>query len=109
MEKTNFPTAINAMCWQWHYERQKIWEDLKQERWKVLKEYVQGDAYYRLKDDLKNFYMRTYWNKYYGQNKEKINKNRRVSVKCECGSEIRKCGKSAHEKSKKHQQYLVSK
>jgi len=44
----------------------------------------------------------------YKKNKEKILQNQNERITCDCGSEIRKGGKSEHCQSKKHQDYLIS-
>ena len=48
---------------------------------------------------------------YYEKNKEKINeineKKRKVKYTCDCGSTLRKVDKNRHEKSKKHQNFLL--
>ena len=46
---------------------------------------------------------------YYKKNKEKIAEQRSEPYECECGSVIRKDSKSAHIKSKKHQNYINQK
>jgi hypothetical protein len=51
--------------------------------------------------------MKEYYKEYYKENKERINKNRVCKVTCECGSVLSKCNKTAHIKSKKHQNYIL--
>jgi len=46
---------------------------------------------------------------YYQKNKEKIKAQRSVLYECECGSVVRTDGKTQHEKSKKHQEYINQK
>ena len=53
METNTTPPVINAMCWAWCRGRQQIWESLKQERWKLLKESVPRDDYYKMKDEIR--------------------------------------------------------
>ena len=44
--------------------------------------------------------------KYYEQNKEHITEQRKVKFTCECGRIVRKDGKTEHERSQVHQQWL---
>ena len=40
------------------------------------------------------------------KNKDKIYNNRKIILKCKCGSEIQKTEKARHERTKKHQQFV---
>jgi hypothetical protein len=46
--------------------------------------------------------------KYYENNKEKINEKRKEQITCECGSIFRKSNIAKHNKSKKHQDFIVN-
>jgi len=46
--------------------------------------------------------------KYYEDHKEKINQTRKEKYSCDCGSTIRKSDKTKHQKSKKHQEFILS-
>ena len=43
---------------------------------------------------------------HYQENKERINERRNEFISCDCGSRIRRGGKSDHMKTKKHQNYI---
>lgn len=43
---------------------------------------------------------------YYYRNKDEILKKKKEKMTCECGSNFRKCEKSRHEITKKHQNYI---
>jgi hypothetical protein len=45
-------------------------------------------------------------NKYREANKDKISERRKIKIKCECGSEVRKSDISTHKKTKKHQNFI---
>ena len=45
-------------------------------------------------------------NEWYQKNKEQILQKQKQTIICECGSEIRKAGRSGHYNSKKHQEYV---
>lgn len=42
----------------------------------------------------------------YEANKESIAEKRKEKVRCECGSEVRKCDLPKHKRTKKHQEYI---
>lgn len=44
---------------------------------------------------------------YYSANKEARNQTRKATYKCVCGSEIRVDTRTRHEKSAKHQEYII--
>ena len=44
---------------------------------------------------------------YYHENKEKILEKKKEKLNCECGSTFIRCSKARHERTKKHQNYLL--
>ena len=46
---------------------------------------------------------------YYNNNKNQINEKSNIKFNCVCGGKYSNCNKSHHEKSKKHQNYLIKK
>ena len=77
MEANTTPPVINAMWWIWHDTLHKAWDDIKQARWTLLREYMDKETYLKFKDEIHNYYMRPYWRKYYEDNKERLNENKK--------------------------------
>lgn len=85
------PEKENARARKW-YEANK-----NNEQFKIKKKERSKKWYDKNNDYNKN---------YYENKKNKISEQRKIKIKCICGSEYRKCDKSRHNKTKKHLKYI---
>jgi hypothetical protein len=88
-------------------ERMKPYMKIYNKQYKIdhKKEHSERDKIYYEENKDK---MKQKFSLYYNENKETINKNRACKVTCECGSVVSKGNKTAHIKSTKHQNYILS-
>jgi hypothetical protein len=87
----------NASNKERHAQLNKIWKENNKERWdEYNKQYKEENKETINKKALARYYER----------KEEIKEKRKESYTCVCGSVSRKCMKSRHEKSIKHQTYI---
>ncbi len=69
---------------------------------RTIKEWIEGN-----KEKIQQ-YQKQYQNEYYQENKDIINKNRKVQHKCVCGGNYSTVNKSNHIKTLKHLKYMNS-
>jgi hypothetical protein len=77
----------------------KYYEEHKEEIKEKTKKYVE-EKKEKIKDYKENWYEK---------NKEKILQKQKEMITCECGAEVRKAGLAEHYRSKKHNDYVISK
>lgn len=77
----------------------KYYEEHKEEIKEKTKKYVEENKE-KIKEDSANWYEK---------NKEKILQRQKEMMTCECGAEVRKAGMAEHCRSKKHNDFMISK
>ena len=106
-------------------QKQKEYREKNADKIKEFKKKYNEENKEKIKEQTKKYYeehkeeikeqnkeneekIKEYKDEWYKKNKEKVLQKQKELFACECGSEIRSSGKTEHNRSSKHQQYINS-
>ena len=89
---------------EWYKDNEDYLREERKKRYERNKDRILENKklYYIERKDLIKEQQKEWWE----NNKDKYSEQRKEKMTCQCGSTFRKCDKTSHEKSKKHQNFL---